>query len=509
MATKIKGFNIETDAINKIEDRIQGRIATPGNVKVRKAITDLVDSNYVTARAGPSTDSAAVINIIDSDYVRGRSGLLSQNALIVPSFDSAGAAALTGTDGMLIFNTTQQKLTYFDSSNTFKSINSNTPPTFDTAAGSLGTIYDRSRGVDTFTVAASDVNGDNLTFSVIAGSLPSGMSLNSSTGVISGTPAAVGTDTTTSFTLQVSDGQGGTAVRSFSFLRKAPIVVNYTTTDTVHTWTKPSTDVKRVYAVMWGGGGGGGNPSGQGGGGGGYTYGTMNVESVSTLNVVVGEYGEGENNYFGTGNGNGCGGGLSGIFTLFNSDRVATYGRSILIAGGGGGGGNNGGYPGTGGGNTGVSGTGGQGGPGGTQSAGGSTASSGGSCTSNCVGQQLRGANGCGGSEFDGGGSFPSMYWGGVWSAGAGGNGCNAGGGGGGYWGGGGGGGSPNGGQGGGGSGYIGGHSSVAVSGASTSSNGNSRNPAGTGDTDYSGNVGKGASGAELDGHTGKVVLRY
>ena len=45
--------------------------------------------------------------------------------------------------------------------------------------------------------------------------------------------------------------------------------------------------------------------------------------------------------------------------------------------------------------------------------------------------------------------------------------------------------------------------------GASTSSNGNSRNPAGTGDTDYSGNVGKGASGAELDGHTGKVVLRY
>lgn len=493
MATKIKGFNIEADAIDKIEDRIQTRISSPGNAKVRPAITNLVDSSYVQSR---------------EDATQG--GLLNQNALVVPSFDSAGAAALTGADGMLIFNSTSNRLEYFDSSDTFRSITSNTPPTFDTAAGSLGTIYDRSRGVDTFTVAASDVNGDDvLTFSVIAGSLPSGMSLNSATGVISGTPAAVGTDTTTSFTLQVSDGKGGTALREFSFVRKAPIVQSYTATDTIHNWVKPSTSVKRVYAVMWGGGGGGGNPGGQGGGGGGYTYGLMNVESVSSLDIVVGEYGEGENSYFNTGNGNGCGGGLSGIFTDFTTNRIDTYNNSIMIAGGGGGGGNNGGYPGTGGGSSGVSGTGGQGGPGGTQSAGGATASFGGSCTSNCTGQQLRGANGCGGSEFDGGGSFPSMYWGGVWSAGAGGNGCNAGGGGGGYWGGGGGGGSPNGGQGGGGSGYIGGHSSVAVSGASTSSNGNSRNPAGTGDTDYSGDVGKGAASAEINGHTGKVVLRY
>ena len=493
MATKIKGFNIETDAIDKIEDRIQTRISTPGNTKVRPAITNLVDSSYVQSR---------------EDSTQG--GLLNQNALVVPSFDSAGAAALTGTDGMLIFNTTQQKLTYFDSDNEFKPIIVNSPPVFTTPSGSLGTIYDRSRGVDTFTIAATDPNGnDTLTFSVSSGSLPSGMSLNSSTGVISGTPAAVGTDTTTTFSIQVDDGNGGIAVNSYSFVRKAPIVQSYTATDTIHNWVKPSTSVKRVYGVMWGGGGGGGNPGGQGGGGGGYTYGLMNVESVSSLDIVVGEYGEGENSYFNNGNGNGCGGGLSGIFTDFTSNVNDTYDNSIMIAGGGGGGGNNGGYPGTGGGNTGVTGTGGQGGPGGTQSAGGATASSGGSCTGNCTGQQLRGANGCGGGQFDGGGSFPSMYWGGVWSAGAGGNGCNAGGGGGGYWGGGGGGGSPNGGQGGGGSGYIGGHSSVAVSGASTSSNGNSRNPAGTGDTDYSGDVGKGAASAEINGHTGKVVLRY
>tara|TARA_Y100001935_G_scaffold241215_1_gene230453 strand:- start:969 stop:2441 length:1473 start_codon:yes stop_codon:yes gene_type:complete len=490
MATKIKSFNLDSSADNHVRG--------------------LIDSSYITARAGPSTDSSAVIGLIDSAYVRGRSGLLSQNALIVPSFDSAGAAGLTGTDGMLIFNSTQQTLAYFDSDNEFKDIIVNSPPVFTTSSGSLGTIYDRTRGVDTFTIAATDPNGnDTLTFSVSSGSLPSGMSLNSSTGVISGTPAAVGTDTTTTFSIQVDDGNGGIAVSSFSFVRKAPIVQSYTATDTIHNWVKPNAAVKRVYGVMWGGGGGGGNPSGQGGGGGGHTYGIMNVESVSSLDIVVGEYGEGENSYFNNGNGNGCGGGLSGIFTDFTSNVNDTWDNSIMIAGGGGGGGNNGGYPGTGGGNTGVSGTGGQGGPGGTQSAGGATASSGGSCTGNCVGQKLRGANGCGGGQFDGGGSFPSMYWGGVWSAGAGGNGCNAGGGGGGYYGGGGGGGSPNGGQGGGGSGYIGGHSSVAVTSAATFSNGNSRNPAGLGHADYSGDVGKGAASAEINGFTGKVVLRY
>ena len=490
MATKIKSFNLDSSADNHVRG--------------------LIDSSYITARAGPSTDSSAVIGLIDSAYVRGRSGLLSQNALIVPSFDSAGAAGLTGTDGMLIFNSTQQQLSYFDSDNKFKPVIVNSPPVFTTPAGSLGTIYDRSRGVDTFTIAATDPNGnDTITFSVSSGSLPSGMSLNSSTGVISGTPAAVGTDTTTTFSIQIDDGNGGIAVSSFSFVRKAPIVQSYTATDTIHNWVKPNAAVKRVYGIMWGGGGGGGNPSGQGGAGGGHTYGLMNVESVSSLDIVVGEYGEGENSYFNNGNGNGCGGGLSGIFTDFTSNVNDTWDNSIMIAGGGGGGGNNGGYPGTGGGNTGVSGTGGQGGPGGTQTAGGATASYGGSCTGNCVGQKLRGANGCGGSQFDGGGSFPSMYWGGVWSAGAGGNGCNAGGGGGGYWGGGGGGGSPNGGQGGGGSGYIGGHSSVAVTGGATFSNGNSRNPAGLSNADYSGDVGKGAASAELNGFTGKVVLRY
>lgn len=432
----------------------------------------------------------------------------SNGALAVPSLTTTQISAISApTTGSLVYNSTTGKVQYY-SSGSWTTVG-NKPPAFTTTAGSIATLYHSQRSSVSIAIGVSDPDSTILTYSISSGSLPAGLSINSSTGIISGTASAVTSDTTSTFTVQVADSDGASATRQFSITVKKPIVTTYNYTRTVQTFTVPS-GVTKIYAAMWGAGGGGGNPGGQRGAGGGYTYGDIDVSSVSYLHVVVGQYGEGENNYFNTGNGNGCGGGLSGIFTTFNSDRTATYGRAVLVAGGGGGGGNNGGLPGTGGGTSGVAGTGGQGGGGGTQTAGGSTASSGGSCTSNCTAQQLRGANGCGGAEVDGGGSWPSMYWGGVWSAGAGGNGCNAGGGGGGYWGGGGGGGSPNGGQGGGGSGYIGGHSSAPVSNASTQSNSTNQAPAGTGNTYYPGNnIGYGASAAELDGYNGAVVIVY
>lgn len=435
--------------------------------------------------------------------------VLADGVIQVPRKTATEKDAISSpVNGYMLYNTTDSKLQVYNDG--WLTVG-NKIPVWSTAEGSLATIFDSLRSsFSGVTVTATDADSNSLTYSVTSGSLPAGLSLNGSTGAITGTPTAVGSDTTSTFSITATDSDGGSSgAREFSITVKAPVVTTYNYTRTVQTWTKPA-GVTSINAVMWGGGGGGGNPGGNGGAGGGYTYGTIDVSSVSYLHVIVGQLGEGENNYFNNGNGNGCGGGLSGIFTSFDSDRSATHGRSVLIAGGGGGGGNNGGYPGTGGGSSGVAGSGGQGGGGGSQSAGGSTASSGGRCTSNCTAQALRGANGCGGGERDGGGSWPSMYWGGVWSAGAGGNGCNAGGGGGGYYGGGGGGGNPNGGQGGGGSGYIGGHSSAPVSNASTSSNGNSQSPAGTGHTYYPGSsIGYGASGAEVDGNNGAVVIWY
>ena len=50
------------------------------------------------------------------------------------------------------------------------------------------------------------------TYTVITGALPTGTSLNSSTGVISGTPTAVGTY---NFTIKVTDSNGSTGTQAF------------------------------------------------------------------------------------------------------------------------------------------------------------------------------------------------------------------------------------------------------------------------------------------------------
>jgi len=59
MATKIRGGNIGAGAIDEIEDNLEARIAKPDNVKIRKAISNLVDSDYVSIRIDPSSGSAA------------------------------------------------------------------------------------------------------------------------------------------------------------------------------------------------------------------------------------------------------------------------------------------------------------------------------------------------------------------------------------------------------------------------------------------------------------------
>jgi len=87
---------------------------------------------------------------------------------------------------------------------------------FNTAAGSLGTVADANRATDTFTLEAIDPESGAVTFNVTTGSLPAGGSLNSSTGVISGTFDAVGSPTTSTFTVTAKDSSSNYVDRQFS-----------------------------------------------------------------------------------------------------------------------------------------------------------------------------------------------------------------------------------------------------------------------------------------------------
>ena len=96
-------------------------------------------------------------------------------------------------------------------------------PTWSTSAGSLGTVYE-DVAMSTITVAATDPEGESLSYSVTSGALPTGLSLGSANGQITGTPNVNDTynssGVTHNFTITADDGTGNTTPRAFSILRK-------------------------------------------------------------------------------------------------------------------------------------------------------------------------------------------------------------------------------------------------------------------------------------------------
>jgi len=92
-------------------------------------------------------------------------------------------------------------------------INVDLSPIWSTASGSLGTFF-KQTSVST-SVLATDPDGDEITYSVFSGTLPTGLSLNSSTGAITGTAPNVSSDTTSTFTLRAT-ANGVSVDRQFS-----------------------------------------------------------------------------------------------------------------------------------------------------------------------------------------------------------------------------------------------------------------------------------------------------
>ena len=83
-------------------------------------------------------------------------------------------------------------------------------PGWTTAAGSLGT--NAAGSSVSYTVAATNATS----FAKTSGSFPGGVTINSGSGVISGTESGATSETTYSFTISATDAQGQTADRAFS-----------------------------------------------------------------------------------------------------------------------------------------------------------------------------------------------------------------------------------------------------------------------------------------------------
>ena len=174
-------------------------------------------------------------------------------------------------------------------------INIDQQPVFSTAAGTLGTTTDSGRsGFSAITIFASDPeSGGDVTYTLESGSLPAGLSgASTSSGyVISGTPTAVGSDTTSNFTIRAKDAASNTSDRAYSLSILAPVQQSFTSSST---FSVPS-GVTAVNVLVVAGGGSGGTWHGGGGGAGGLIYRpAFPVTPGGTVSVTVGDGGPGQ-----------------------------------------------------------------------------------------------------------------------------------------------------------------------------------------------------------------------
>ena len=148
-----------------------------------------------------------------------------------------------------------------------------TIPTFTNAADTTFNVFDGNRSSITITpgelCGATDAESDTLTYAVTTGALPSGLTMASNTGQITGSVSAVGSNTTSTFTVTVTQTGGGASnTRQFKITIQAPQV---TTFNSSGTFTVPN-GLNKVTALVVAGGGGTNFHHGGGGGGGGLIY---------------------------------------------------------------------------------------------------------------------------------------------------------------------------------------------------------------------------------------------
>ena len=162
-------------------------------------------------------------------------------------------------------------------------------PVFTVGAGSLGTLENSGRSASNLTVVtASDDEGDTVTFTVTAGSIPSGLTLNSN-GTWSGTANLVLSQTTSTFTITASDGTN-TTTRQYTITVNSPTIQAFTSAGST-TWTVPSGVTSASVLVVAGGGAGGTTAlnRGAGGGAGGLIYiASYPLTAGATMTGIVG-----------------------------------------------------------------------------------------------------------------------------------------------------------------------------------------------------------------------------
>lgn len=236
---------------------------------------------FGTSVAIDSTQSGnASIEIIGDFFDSGASAVFlpTTGSTVTPvttTYNSSTSITVTVPYSSFLFANEPYSAKVTNSSGLFAtgaSLTVDTPLVFNNAENSIGYVYDSTRGsVSTNVAQATDPEADTITYSLTAGSLPSGLSLNSSSGLITGSTAAVGSQTDSTFTVTAVSSSASTSStttksRQFIIRQLTPQSVSYTSGS--GTFSVPEGLTSLDVLVVGNGGNAGGNHCGGGGGGG-------------------------------------------------------------------------------------------------------------------------------------------------------------------------------------------------------------------------------------------------
>ena len=225
--TKVTSGAITDSAITsaKIEDGtiVNADISSSAAISQSKLTLTIPTVSSITIQdsqgAIPPTDTSLYFDVVGTNFT---------NPSTVELLDSSTNASTNATTVTYV-SATQLRVTASLSAGTYKirvirsdgfAGNSATAlltvsqaVSWSTSAGSLGTFEE---GVAISTITLSATSNSAVTYAIQSGSLPSGLSLNTSNGQITGTPGSVSADTTSTFTVRATDAESQYADREFT-----------------------------------------------------------------------------------------------------------------------------------------------------------------------------------------------------------------------------------------------------------------------------------------------------
>ena len=195
----------ESITINGSAVNLGGSVTVGETKPTISGISPSVITNAQTSITITGTNfvSAPVVEAINS------TGVITQaDSVTFTSSTSIAAQFTLATDGTYFIRVENNDGNAVRSSNAILTVSD--APSWTTAAGSLGS--NAAGSSVSYTVAATNATS----FSKTSGSFPGGVSLNTTTGVISGTESGATSETTYNFTIRATDAEGQTADRAFS-----------------------------------------------------------------------------------------------------------------------------------------------------------------------------------------------------------------------------------------------------------------------------------------------------